>query len=89
VIVAQVLNQKIVDWDEYTGRFQAIDTVEVRPRVSGYIDRVLFREGQAVTKGETLIVIDGHLPGLAQGCTPTATSLIAVYKALGGGWLAP
>ena len=58
VMVAQVLHQKIVDWDEYTGRFQAIDTVEVRPRVSGYIDRVLFREGQAVKKGEPLIVID-------------------------------
>jgi RND family efflux transporter MFP subunit len=58
VMVAPVLHQKIVDWDEYTGRFQAIDTVEVRPRVSGYIDRVLFREGQAVKKGETLIVID-------------------------------
>jgi multidrug efflux system membrane fusion protein len=58
VMVAPVLHQKIIDWDEYTGRFQAIDTVEVRPRVSGYIDRVLFREGQAVEKGETLIVID-------------------------------
>jgi RND family efflux transporter MFP subunit len=58
VMVAQVLSQKITDWDEYTGRFQAIDTVEVRPRVSGYIDRVAFREGQAVKKGETLIVID-------------------------------
>lgn len=58
VMVAEVLHQKIIDWDEYTGRFQAIDTVEVRPRVSGYIDRVLFREGQPVKKGETLIVID-------------------------------
>jgi RND family efflux transporter MFP subunit len=58
VMVAQVLSQKITDWDEYTGRFQAIDTVEVRPRVSGYIDRVAFREGQAVKKGDTLIVID-------------------------------
>jgi RND family efflux transporter MFP subunit len=58
VMVAQVLHQKIIDWDEYTGRFQAIDTVELRPRVSGYIDRVLFREGQAVKKGEILIVID-------------------------------
>ena len=58
VMVAQVLSQKITDWDEYTGRFQAIDTVEVRPRVSGYIDQILFREGQPVTKGDTLIVID-------------------------------
>jgi RND family efflux transporter MFP subunit len=58
VMVAPVLSQKITDWDEYTGRFQAIDTVEVRPRVSGYIDQVQFREGQAVKRGETLIVID-------------------------------
>src|SRR5262249_24557443 len=58
VAVAEVLSRKITDWDEYTGRFQAIDTVELRPRVSGYIDRVLFREGQPVKKGDTLIVID-------------------------------
>jgi RND family efflux transporter MFP subunit len=58
VMVAEVLTKKIVDWDEYSGRFQAIDTVEVRPRVSGYIDKILFREGQAVKQGETLIVID-------------------------------
>lgn len=58
VMVAQVLTKKIIDWDEYSGRFQAIDTVELRPRVSGYIDRVLFREGQAVKKGDTLILID-------------------------------
>jgi len=58
VMVAQVLSRKITDWDEYTGRIQAIDTVEVRPRVSGYIDQVMFREGQAVKKGDTLILID-------------------------------
>lgn len=57
-MVAEVLSRKITDWDEYSGRFQAIDTVEVRPRVSGYIDRVLFREGQAVKQGDTLVVID-------------------------------
>ena len=56
--VAEVLSRKITDWDEYIGRFQAVDTVEVRPRVSGYIDRVLFREGQPVKQGDTLIVID-------------------------------
>jgi RND family efflux transporter MFP subunit len=58
VEVAEVLSRKITDWDEYIGRFQAVDTVEVRPRVSGYIDRVLFREGQPVKQGDTLIVID-------------------------------
>jgi multidrug efflux system membrane fusion protein len=58
VMAAKVLSKRIIDWDEFTGRFQAVDTVELRPRVSGYIDRILFREGQAVKKGDTLVVID-------------------------------
>jgi RND family efflux transporter MFP subunit len=58
VMVAKVLSKRIIDWDEFTGRFQAVDTVELRPRVSGYIDRILFHEGQAVKKGDTLVVID-------------------------------
>lgn len=78
VMVAQVLNQQVADWDEYTGRFQAIDTVEVRPRVSGYIDRVLFREGQAVEQGETLIVID---PRPYQADFDRAKAEVAMAKA--------
>jgi RND family efflux transporter MFP subunit len=78
VMVAQVLHQKITDWDEYSGRFQAIDTVEVRPRVSGYIDRVLFREGQAVKKGETLIIID---PRPYQADFDRAQAQLALAKA--------
>lgn len=58
VTVAKVISRRIKDWDEYTGRFQAIDTVEVRPRVSGYIDQVLFHEGQFVKKDELLVIID-------------------------------
>jgi RND family efflux transporter MFP subunit len=58
VTVAKVLSKRIKDWDEYTGRFQAIDTVEVRPRVSGYIDQVLFHEGQSVKKDDLLVIID-------------------------------
>src|SRR5690348_4165158 len=58
VTVAKVITRRIKDWDEFTGRFQAVDTVEVRPRVSGYIDQVLFREGQLVKKDDVLIVID-------------------------------
>jgi RND family efflux transporter MFP subunit len=58
VTVAKVISKRIKDWDEYTGRFQAVDTVEVRPRVSGYIDQVLFHEGQAVKKDDVLVVID-------------------------------
>jgi RND family efflux transporter MFP subunit len=58
VTVAKVISKRIKDWDEYTGRFQAVDTVEVRPRVSGYIDQVLFDEGKAVKKDEVLVIID-------------------------------
>ena len=58
VTVAKVISKRIQDWDEFTGRFQAIDTVEVRPRASGYIEQVLFREGQFVKKDEVLVLID-------------------------------
>jgi len=58
VTVAKTLGRRIKDWDEYTGRFQAVDTVEVRPRVSGYVDRVLFQEGQLVKKDQVLVIID-------------------------------
>jgi len=58
VTVAKVISKRIQDWDEFTGRFQAIDTVEVRPRASGYIEQVLFREGQSVKKDDVLVIID-------------------------------
>ena len=58
VTVAKVISKRIKDWDEYTGRCQAVDTVEVRPRVSGYIEQVLFREGQFVKKDDVLVIID-------------------------------
>lgn len=58
VTVATPLIKPIVDWDDYTGRFEAVDTVEVRPRVSGYLQSVNFRDGQFAHKGELLFVID-------------------------------
>jgi RND family efflux transporter MFP subunit len=58
VSVATVLERKVKDWDEFTGRFQAVETVEVRPRVSGYIDKVAFKEGGNVKRGDLLFVID-------------------------------
>jgi RND family efflux transporter MFP subunit len=58
VVVAEVLSQRVVDWDEYSGRFAAVDSVEVRPRASGYVDEVHFREGQLVKKGDVLVTID-------------------------------
>ncbi|MGJ3649966.1 efflux RND transporter periplasmic adaptor subunit [Sphingomonas sp. GlSt437] len=58
VTVATPLQRDIVDWDEYIGRFEAPQDVEVRPRVSGEIDRVLFADGQRVGKGQPLFIID-------------------------------
>ena len=58
VSVAQVLQRPVKDWDEFTGRLQAVETVEVRPRVSGYIDLVAFTEGKVVKRGDLLFIID-------------------------------
>ena len=58
VAVAHPLSQRVSDWDDYSGRFEAVDSVEVRPRVSGAIQSVDFRDGQRVTKGQLLFSID-------------------------------
>jgi RND family efflux transporter MFP subunit len=58
VTVAQVPEREITEWDEFTGRLEAVDQVEIRPRVSGYIKRVTFAEGKEVKKGEVLFEID-------------------------------
>src|ERR1700722_2296450 len=58
VSVARVIEKRVKDWDEYTGRMQAIESVEIRPRVSGYIDQIAFTEGKTVALGELLFVID-------------------------------
>ena len=58
VDVAQVLVKSIRQWDEFTGRIAATDTVNVRARVSGYIERIAFKEGDEVKAGDLLFVID-------------------------------
>jgi RND family efflux transporter MFP subunit len=58
VYVATPLQQKLVDWDDYVGRFIAINSVDVRPRVSGYLQTIGFKDGQMVHKGQVLFVID-------------------------------
>ncbi|MBX9883190.1 MAG: efflux RND transporter periplasmic adaptor subunit [Sphingomonas sp.] len=58
VTVATPLQRNVVDWDEYIGRFEAPQDVELRPRVSGAIDQVLFSDGQNVRQGQALFVID-------------------------------
>jgi RND family efflux transporter MFP subunit len=58
VTVAHPLNQEIVDWDDYVGKFQAVQTVDIRPRVSGYLTKVHFEDGQLVKAGDVLFTID-------------------------------
>jgi multidrug efflux system membrane fusion protein len=58
VTVATPVQRTIIDYDEYVGRFVAIDAVEVRARVSGYLDGVHFNDGQIVKQGDLLFTID-------------------------------
>ncbi|MDB6141511.1 MAG: mexE, partial [Pseudomonas sp.] len=58
VTVAKVLEQPVNEWDEFTGRLEAPETVEIRPRVSGQIDKVAFVDGALVKKGDVLYQID-------------------------------
>jgi RND family efflux transporter MFP subunit len=58
VTVAQPLQREVTDWDEYVGRFEAVQDVEVKPRVSGQVTAIGFRAGVGVKQGQLLIQID-------------------------------
>jgi RND family efflux transporter MFP subunit len=58
VTVAPVEQKQIVEWSEFTGHTEPVDSVEIRPRTSGYIQEVRFQSGQLVKKGDVLFVID-------------------------------
>src|SRR4051794_195452 len=58
VSVVQPVAREVVEWDEYIGRLESPETVEVRARVSGYLDKVHFKEGKEVKKGDLLFTID-------------------------------
>ena len=58
VIVAQPLSRDVTDWVDYAGRFEAVDAIDVRPRVSGLLQSVHFNDGQAVTRGQLLFTLD-------------------------------
>lgn len=65
VTVATPLQQEVVDWDDYVGRFEAIQSVEVKPRSSGFLQAVHFRDGDFVRQGQLLFTIDAR-PAQAQ-----------------------
>ena len=58
VTVAKPVKQTVNDYDEYVGRFIAVDSVEIRARVSGYLEKVHFKDGQIVKQGDPLFNID-------------------------------
>src|SRR4051794_40051744 len=58
VTVAPPLTKHLTEWDEFTGRFEATAAVDVRARVSGYLQTVKFADGQMVKAGDVLFVID-------------------------------
>jgi RND family efflux transporter MFP subunit len=60
ISVAEVLQRQITDYREFTGYVEAVERVELRPRVSGYVESVNFREGGVVQKGDVLFVIDAR-----------------------------
>ncbi|MGC6388922.1 efflux RND transporter periplasmic adaptor subunit [Ewingella sp. S1.OA.A_B6] len=60
VSVADVVIQPISQWDDFNGRIEAVQSVQLRPRVSGYIDKVNYTEGQEVKKGQVLFTIDNR-----------------------------
>jgi RND family efflux transporter MFP subunit len=83
VTVAQVVKRQVTDFDEFTGKFVAVERVELRPRVSGYISKVSLTPGREVKKGDVLFTIDQRpyqaefkraQAGLAQARTQLALS---------------
>src|SRR6201997_2587282 len=60
VTVAQPVKRTVTDWDEFTGRFEAIEEVQVRARVGGFVTNVEFKDGDMVHAGDLLYLIDSR-----------------------------
>jgi RND family efflux transporter MFP subunit len=60
VTIASAIGRQVADWDEFSGHFEPVDQVEVRPRVSGFVERVAFTEGSLVRRGDPLFYIDAR-----------------------------
>ena len=60
VTVAEVISRDVTEWDEFTGRLEAVNTVAIRPRVSGFVSAVRFKEGAIVHRGDLLYTIDAR-----------------------------
>jgi multidrug efflux system membrane fusion protein len=85
VSAAPVLIKPIKQWDEFSGRIEAVQTVQLRPRVSGYIDQVNYREGDEVKSGDVLFTIDArsYKAALAQAQAQLARARSAAGQSKG------
>ena len=75
VTVSRPVTRQLVEWDEFTGQFGAVDYVEIRARVPGYLQSIHFQDGQIVQKGALLFVIDPRWDStvaVISGCTCSA-----------------
>jgi RND family efflux transporter MFP subunit len=78
VTVANPTARRITEWDDYTGRFQATEYVELRARVNGYLQSINFTDGQIVKKGDLLFIID---PRPYQATADSAQAALAQAEA--------
>ncbi len=78
VSVARVLEKNVTEWDEFSGRITAIESVQIRPQVSGTITEIHFQDGQLVKKGDLLITID---PRPFQAALASAQAALASAQA--------
>lgn len=78
VTVATPLVRQVQDWDEFTGRFEALSTVDVRARVGGYVSGVHFRDGDFVQRGQLLFTLD---PRPAQAALSSARATLSQAQA--------
>lgn len=78
VTVSAPIAQEVVDWDDFVGRFEAVQSVEVKPRATGYLQSVHFQDGQFVRAGQLLFTID---PRQSQAALAQAQAQLARAQA--------
>lgn len=82
VSVAAVVKKSVTEWDEYSGHIEAIDSAEIRPRVTGHLRRIHYTEGGLVKKGQLLFTIDDREYGAAADAARADTSRAEARVAL-------
>ena len=82
VTITRPISKEVTEWDDFTGRLEPIKSVEVRARVSGYLDSIHFKDGQTVKAGDLLFVIDRNAPTRnSRGRKLSGTSLSRICSA--------